>query len=254
MNPILETTQLTLQLGTQTICQKLNLTIQVGETWGVLGPNGSGKTTLLRALSGLTPIQHGNILLHGLPLHAFTPADTAKHIGFLFQDQHTALPLTVWEYCVTGRYPHLGYFGKLSKQDIHIVRQALQKMELDTLQNRPIQRLSGGEKQRAAIAAILAQSPDLYLLDEPLNHLDVRHQMQTLALLRELTYTKQKAVMLSMHDLNLAADYCDRVLLLFPNGDIEQGKPASLFTQENLTQLYKHPMVAAEKTYWLATI
>lgn len=234
--------QISIAIGNKIICSNLDIAVHAGKIWGILGPNGSGKTTLLHTLAGLHPITHGEILLHESKLDNLSIKSVAQQRGILFQDFHETFPQTVWEYCLGARFPHLPYFKKEDVQDTQIVMSALQTMELDEYIYRNITQLSGGEKRRLAIATLLAQTPDIYLLDEPTNHLDVRHQMKALKHFQHLAETKSAAVMMSLHDVNIAQQFCDHILLLFANGSAMQGPSHELLTTENLTRLYGHPM------------
>lgn len=248
----LSTKNLTLKIGQLTLCEALNLVIRPGEMWAVLGANGSGKTTLLHTLAGLLPAEQGQIFLNQEAFTQLSNKALAQSLGILFQDYNPPFPQTVWEYCCAGRYPHRAYFQKESAGDKHIVLQALQVMELDKLKQRSVAQLSGGEKRRLAIASLLAQTPDIYLLDEPTNHLDLRHQIQVLKHFRHLVATKSAAVVLSLHDVNLAQQFCNRFLFLFPNGATQQD---TIMTSESLTRLYQHPIVMinnASMPFWYA--
>lgn len=251
---LLCTRELSIAMGNKVICHHLNLTIHPGEVWGILGPNGSGKTTLLHTLAGLQTPAHGQVWLQGKPLTTLTMKSIAQTLGLLFQDFNAVFAQTVWEYCLAGRYPHLPYFQKENQHDQALVRQALQTMELDHLLQRRITQLSGGEKRRLAMAVLLAQTPQLYLLDEPTNHLDVRHQTQTLRHFCELAKS-DAAVVMALHDINHAQQYCHRLLLMFADGSTLQGETRDVLTAENLSRLYEHPMTAidhAQGRYWLA--
>lgn len=248
---LLSTQELTLRIGAKTICHNLDFELHKGEVWGILGPNGCGKTTLLHALSGLHPITSGEIKLKNIPLSAIPIKSIARQLGILFQDCNANIPQTVWEYCLASRFPHLSYFSKESAEDKQIIALALRQMELENYTDILITKLSGGEKRRLAIAALLAQTPDIYLLDEPTNHLDVKHQSQTLNHFRQLAVNA--AVIMTLHDANHAQTYCDHVLLLYPHDQVLMGATQQILTAENLTRLYQHPMkkiVNEEHSYW----
>ena len=249
----LQTKAITIAIDGHTICKHLDLTVQTGQSWGVLGANGSGKTTLLQTLAGLRPVNLGEIWLNESKLNHLSPITIAQSIAILFQDFIDTFPQTVWDYCKTSRYPHLAYFKKESQHDLHIVMQALELMDLHFLKKRPISHLSGGEKQRLALASVLAQTPDIYLLDEPTNHLDVRHQMLVLRYFYQLAMANSAAVMMSLHDVNLAQRFCTHILLLFPDGHSLQGCTPEILTAANLSSLYQHKMNAINTVngvYW----
>jgi len=148
----------------------------------------------------------------------------------------------VWEYCLSSRFPHLSYFNKPNHEDEKIVIHALEKMDLTHLAKRVVGKLSGGEKRRLAIAALLTQKPEIYLLDEPTNHLDIKHQHQVLNYFRELARHTQATIVMSLHDVNLAQQYCDHILLLYPNGETLQGPSSEILTTHNLSKLYQLSM------------
>jgi iron complex transport system ATP-binding protein len=252
--PLLQTKELSLALGQKNICHPLTMDVHAHETWGILGQNGCGKTTLLHTLAGLRTPTKGTILLKNQPLTHLSTPTLAKWRGILFQELQTAFPQTVWEYCKGGRYPHLPYFAKETAEERAIILNALKVMALDHLQQRNIAHLSGGEKRRLALAALLAQAPTLYLLDEPTNHLDVRYQMQALKHIKGLTQTSNTAAIMSLHDINLAQRFCTHVLLLLPDGRTLQGPSQTILTLEHLECAYQCAMVTLSHhdiTYWM---
>lgn len=229
----------------------LSLELQRGETWGILGPNGCGKTTLLLTIAHLFKPKSGNILLQQQHLSHLSIKTIAKHIGFLKQEPKFPSEQTVWEYCAAARFPHLPYWQRVSFED-KVVQEALIQMKLQNYRHRRINTLSGGEKKRVSIAALLAQTPTIYLLDEPTNHLDIHFQFHTLKLLRHIA--TQSVVIMSLHDVNLAQQYCDKILMLFANGNYIAGNKQSVLTSHNVSELYLHPMQCieqGEKKFWL---
>lgn len=251
---LLATQALHVAIGTTTVCNDLSLTIHSGERWCVLGRNGTGKTTLLHTLAGLRPPASGDIILNGRPLAHIARKSVARHIGVLFQDHADAFPASVLETVLTGRHPWLGPLQWESSRDLAIARDALQAVDLCGLEERIVSTLSGGERRRAGIACLLAQDPQLLLLDEPTNHLDIHHQVRMLELLKKHVAQEDKALLLVMHDLNLAVRYCNRFLLLFGDGETGQGTAETALTQANLERLYQHPLQAVaspQGTVWL---
>lgn len=251
---VLEATQLNVKIGQQTLCRNLQFTLKAGEIWGLLGQNGSGKSTLLSTLGGLNPTSEGKVLLYGKQLKQYSIKQIAQKLGFLFQEVNTAFAQSVWDYCLTGRYPHLNYFKKETQADKAIVKASLQKMELMHLANRAITTLSGGEKRRLSIAAILAQRPAIYLLDEPTNHLDLKHQTQMMLHFNKLAMTEGAAILMALHDINLVQRFCHFVILLLKNGEILQGPLPDILTQKNVESLYQLPMRKIEHNdmvYWM---
>ena len=228
--------------GSRLLCADLTMHIQPGDYWGILGPNGGGKTTLLLTLAGLRAPKRGKILLNEQPLAAYRSKHIAQQLGILFQDGPVGFPLRVSAYCSMARYPHLQAFKGESTDDKRLTHSALQAMELETLQHRWLHELSGGEQQRARIAALLTQTPSIYLLDEPTNHLDMRYQLHVLNHFQQLS-KQQNAVVASLHDVNLAQHYCNRLLLLFPDGSSLQGSPDEVLTESNLYKLYQCSLI-----------
>lgn len=253
----LETRHLTLTRGQKTLATDLNLRVKPGSIIGILGENGSGKTTLLHALCGLYPPQKGDILLRGETLATLSLKERAAHMGVLFQDTEFTFAQTVWEYALSARYPHLAYFQKETANDRRIVQQALVSMGLEKVSQRNVTDLSGGEKQRLALASLFAQTPALYLLDEPTNHLDIRHQLHVLTHLHSLAKNEQATIILTLHDINLAQQFCDTLLLLTPHGQPLYGPTATLLTAENLATVYQCAMMALthnDITYWVPAV
>jgi iron complex transport system ATP-binding protein len=249
----LKTHQLTIKTPSKTICQPLNLTINPGEIWGILGANGSGKSTLLQALAGLSTETYPDIYWQGRALHTYSPRARAAQIAFLFQDTHLTFAQTVWDFCALARFPHHRFFNKLSALDESIVNESLQKTALLAFKHRSVLTLSGGEKRRLALAAVFAQTPQLFLMDEPCNHLDLHFQQQLFAEIKKAA-ANQAAIMMSLHDVNQVAAHCDHVLMLFPDGTHRQGLTENLLTETALSLLYQHPFkkISYEnKAFWM---
>lgn len=234
----LSTSNLCLRRRQQTLCQSLSLRVLPGDMIGILGANGCGKSTLLHTLAGLHTPQSGDVYLNDRAVKTLPAKTLARQRGILFQDTHYALPLSVYEYCLASRYPHQPFFQRHHSADATLIQSVLQQFELDHLRKIAVTQLSGGEKRRLAIAAILIQSPSLYLLDEPNNHLDIRHQISVLQHFKSLAAAKQVSVIMTLHDIRLARAYCTRLLLIFPDGYIEEGTSQTMLTNTNLSRLY----------------
>lgn len=242
MNTLLSVASLKVSIANQDICDGLNLSINKGECWGVLGVNGIGKTTLLHTLAGLRNPDQGHISYHGTDIQSLKKIELAKRRGVLFQTKSDPFPATVLETVLIGRHPYIEHWQWESDKDIELAKAALLQVDLSSMEDRYINTLSGGERQRVAIATILTQQPDVYLLDEPTNHLDVQHQMKLMQLLHNTNSRLNSALMMILHDLNLAARFCDHVLMLFGNGRVLVGKTIELLTAENLKELYGYPI------------
>lgn len=254
MKTSLQLKDLTLARGSRRFCENLSLTINAGDFWAILGANGSGKTTLLHTIAGHLAPHHGQILLNDTEMTSLSSRQIAQDIGILFQDLHHAFPQSVYEYCRGARFPHQSLFSSHNCADDSMTAAALDHMQLNELAHRNIQQLSGGEQRRAAIAALLVQSPAFFLLDEPANHLDLPYQIHTMNTLLDLTRCEQRAVIMSLHDINLAARYCSHVLMMFGDGSVMHGARDAILTRENLTRLYQHPIGVirdGEQIYWL---
>ena len=239
---ILETHSLSVSVGGKQVCRDLNLALRPGERWGILGLNGVGKTSLLHTLSGIRPHDAGEIQLDGVSLAATPRRQVAQRLGMMLQDSDEAFPSSVMEAALIGRHPHINTWEWESAQDEAIARAALDGVGLAGLEERSTATLSGGERRRLALATLLVQNPKLLLLDEPVNHLDVHHQIAVLELLTGLAREQGKAVVMVLHEVNLAARYCDQVLLLFGEGETLQGPARELLNAANLERLYRHPM------------
>ena len=242
LTALLETRALSVTVGHCCVCQDCSLTIKAGEFWGILGANGVGKTTLLHTLAGLRQTSGGKILLAGTPQHSLRRRHVAQRLGLLPQDSNDAFPATVYETALTGRHPHLRAWGHESRDDFAHVAAALAELDLTALAQRPVQTLSGGERRRLAIATLLVQDTPLSLLDEPLNHLDLHHQVQVLELLQRRSQSGARAVVMTLHDINMASRYCNHIMLLFGDGEWQAGTAAELLSTDTLERLYDHPL------------
>lgn len=223
----------------------LNLHVEPGQVWGVLGPNGVGKTTLLHTLAGLRPPRAGQVLLGGRPVRGMKRKHLAQHLGLVFQDRLDGFPATVLETALIGRHPWMRPWQMESEADLRLAEQALSALDVGHLGERLVHTLSGGERQRVAISTLMTQNPGVWLLDEPTNHLDLHHQVATMGLL-----TRQAAagrtVFMCLHDLNLAARWCDHLLLLYPGGGVCWGRAEDMLVPAALEQLYGQKLVTVE--------
>lgn len=244
---MLQAHKLTVAIGGKVVCRELDVAIRPGECWGVLGQNGAGKTTLLRTLAGLHLPQEGAVIWRGQPLQACARRDLARHLGVLPQNEGGEFWGSVLEYVLLGRFPHRATLFGYSAGDEEIARQALAQMELAELAQRSLNTLSGGERQRAAIAQALAQQAQCYLLDEPLQHLDLRHQVQAMRVFDDIR-KEGGALLMVLHDILWAQRCCSHVLLQFADGRVLRGAARDLLTREHLEALYQCPLreLAAE--------
>lgn len=239
---LLVATDLRVELDARPVVAGVSLTVDPGEVLGVLGPNGAGKSTLLRALAGLVPSE-GEVAVLGRPLARRARREVAQLVALVPQDPPADLPFTVAEIVAMGRAPHQGLWGVDTALDRAVVRQALADLDLLPLADRPIDRLSGGERRRAFVARALAQRPRLLLLDEPTAFLDLGHQLDVLERCRTLA-REGLGVVVVLHDPNLASAFCDRILVLAQGRVIAAGAPAEALTVEVLRRAFGAPVVA----------
>lgn len=242
--PLLETRGLTVSIAGKLVCRDLDLAVGAGDCVGLLGPNGVGKTTLLHSLAGLRPVDAGEVLLDGVPLRSLPRRRVARRLGLLMQQPEDSLPATVLETALIGRHPHLDFWRWESHGDVAIARRALKSVGLDGLEQRAQTALSGGERRRLDLATILTQDPQVFLLDEPAGQLDLHHQLGLLGQLQRISAHEQRAVVMSLHDINLAARFCNRILMLFGEGEAALGAAEEMLIPETLTRLYRVPVRA----------
>jgi iron complex transport system ATP-binding protein len=216
------------------VLHNLDLTIGAGEVLALVGPNGAGKSTLVRAITGLAPALSGAVLLDGVDLLRLSPAQRAREIAVVPQTVSLPEAFTVAEIVLMGRTPHLPLFGSERQRDFDSAWAAMQATAVEALAERRADEISGGERQRAVIARALAQEPRVLLLDEPTAHLDLRHQLAVLELARKLADERGLAVLATLHDLNQAALYADRVALLAGGRLLAVGPAAEVFGAERL--------------------
>ena len=234
----LELNSLSLRIGHTQVCTNLNLRLQENQRWGLLGKNGVGKTTLLHSLISLVPVQSGEILIDGNALKDIPRRQLAAAVGILFQHGISELPATVMETVLLGRHPHVQSLLRDDPEDLKIAADALQDLKLSNLADRQVDTLSGGERQRLALAMLIAQTPGLFLMDEPSNHLDLVFQVELLALLDRTLKQHSAALMMATHDINLAARFCDHIILLMGEGEFVKGSTREVLTTENLSRAF----------------
>ncbi|MCM3339506.1 ABC transporter ATP-binding protein [Paenibacillus sp. MER TA 81-3] len=234
---LLEAERLACSIDGRPIINGVSLQLHPGSFLGIIGPNGSGKSTLLRMLCGLLQPEQGRLMLLSRPYSAYSAKERARIIGYVPQDCSLDADFTIEQIVTMGRHPYRSLFRSLSAADIQCAERAMRQCGIDALRNRYIHACSGGQRQLAFIAKALAQEPQLLLLDEPISALDIRHQLRTLSLLRQLA-GKGFTVVASLHDLSLASRYCDRLLLL-NDGRVEaSGRPDEVLTTAALHAVY----------------
>lgn len=229
------------------VLKGLSFQVRVGEVLGVIGPNGSGKTSLLKLLGKVLPIQEGGIRLFGQDLRALPQDAVARTVAHVPQDSQIAFPFTIAEMVLMGRFPHhcggrrfgkLIWFGWETREDQRLAAEAMEETDVAHLANRPISAVSGGERQRAILARALTQEPRVLLLDEPTVFLDLNHQVEICRILRRLNEERGLTILLVSHDLNLASQYCDRLLLLAGGEIYRIGTPEEVIRPDVLEAVY----------------
>jgi iron complex transport system ATP-binding protein len=232
---MLQVENLSLQIRQTSILQGINLEVLPGEFVGLIGPNGSGKSSLLRCIYRIFKPTTGRITLNGNKISHLSPRQLAKQIAVVLQESSTEFDFTVAEVVAMGRFPHQGLFGYESQQDNQLIQTVLAQVGLDAIAERNFSSLSGGEKQRVLVARAIAQQPQILILDEPTNHLDIRYQLQLMEWVKALGFTTIAA----LHDLNLAATYCDRLYVIQGGKIVAQGEPANILTPRLIATVYQ---------------
>lgn len=217
----------------------LCLAVRTEEIFGLLGPNGSGKSTIVRLLSGVLRPNRGRICFAGQDLTMYSRETVARQIAVVPQETRLSSPFSVLEVVLMGRSPHQGRFGFESKTDLALARHAMELTGVKELERRAIHELSGGERQRVMLARALAQTPRLLLLDEPTAFLDIKHQVEVYDLVKSLSRQEGLTVVSILHDLNLAALYCDRLALLKSGELFCSGAPEEVLTYVNVKAVYE---------------
>ncbi len=227
----------------ETIIRDISLEVRKGDFVGIIGPNGSGKTTLLRLVSKVLIPQKGNILLGGRDILGMELKEFAQAVAFVAQDTLINFPFNVFEIVLMGRIPHLKRLEVETKEDFSIAENALSLTDVLHLKDKNIDEISSGERQRVIIARALAQEPLLLFLDEPTSHLDIGHQIQVLDLLKKLNREKNLTILMVLHDLNLASEYCNHIVLLNKGTVFTKGSPEEVLTYQNIEAVYKTVVV-----------
>lgn len=236
--------KLSVSIGDAMVCRGLDLEIEAGSRWAILGVNGVGKTTLLSALAGLRAPDAGEVRMDDMPLAVLPARQRARRLGLMAQEDsfHISDPeTTALDVALLGRLPHLDWWRGESAHDLELAQTALAAVGLSGIADRRAAMLSGGERRRLSLAALLAQEVPLCLLDEPTSHLDLHQQIAFMDL---LVGWDGRTLVMTLHDVNLAARYCTHALLLFGDGQWCAGPVAGMLSAEILTRLYRHPVIA----------
>ena len=220
------------------ILRDVTLSVAAGEVVGVVGPNGSGKTTLIRLVTGLLKPDGGTVKVNDTDVSRLRARERARLIGVVPQNPQLPLGFSVMDLVLMGRNPHLGVLRWEGQKDIEVAVSAMKMTATDHLADRPLGNLSGGEQQRAVVATALAQEGPVLLLDEPTSSLDLAHQSGVMGLVRRVQRERGGAVLLAMHDLTLAAQYCDRIVMLAAGAIYADGPPVDVLTAANVREVY----------------
>ncbi|MYB49803.1 MAG: heme ABC transporter ATP-binding protein [Dehalococcoidia bacterium] len=228
---------LTYEVEGKTLLDGVDLQAERGQLVGLIGPNGAGKTTLLRTISGILRYRQGSIHLEGSDLMSMSPKDAAATLALVPQIAPYTYGFTSMELVLMGRYPHLGRFQIEGREDDRIAREAMRLTEIEQFADRTLDTLSGGERQRVFVARALTQQPRILLMDEPTANLDVLHQLKVLDLVRQLVDDGLTAVA-AIHDLNMAARYCDKLVLLSGGRVLAEGPPNEVLAPETIESAF----------------
>ena len=233
-------TNVNLKIGQQQILSDVCLNVGAGKVMGVLGPNGAGKTSLLKMLSGQLASHH-SVSWNNKTLTDYDPMSLAKQIAVVNQLNESVFALDLYQIVRMGLLPHKSLLSRQTLHDDKSISDAISRVGLENKVKQSFNSLSGGEQQRGLIARALVQKAALIILDEPVNHLDIYYQHQVLKLLRSLAHKLNITVVMSLHDLNLAANYCDHLCLLDAGKMVAQGPPEQVLTSQRLQQVFKIP-------------
>jgi iron complex transport system ATP-binding protein len=229
------------------VLDSVSLSVEPGRLVAITGPNGSGKTTLVNALLGLAALDGGSAVLDGKPVGGWRRGSLARVVGVVAQREEVVFPITVWQTVMLGRYAHLGPLAPIGFHDREATIRALRRCDIEPLAERRVDTLSGGEWQRVRLARALAQQPRILVLDEPTASLDVRHEMELFELIRTLVADGLAGLVVT-HELNLAARFADRIVLLNEGKVVVDGAPAEVLRQEIVTEVFGWPVAV---TAWL---
>lgn len=235
---MLEAKTITVNYGPRAAVADISLRPKPGEVIAIIGPNGAGKSTFLRALNGAQPISGGEVLLDGKPLGTYARRAVARHIAVVAQESDLRFPVTVMEFVLGGRHAWTSAWGWETEHDVNVARAVLRETELEDFAARFLNELSGGERQRAVLARALATEASIFLLDEPTANLDLAHQATMLRLVRARCDDQSAAAVVVTHDVNLAAEFADRVLLMKEGRAVALGSPSEVLTPDLLRKVF----------------
>ncbi|USK55605.1 heme ABC transporter ATP-binding protein [Cytobacillus solani] len=252
---IIEVDRLSKRFDNQSVLEEISFSVKRGECLGIIGPNGSGKSTLLKLLSGVETSMTGKIEINRKPIEQYTRKELAKWMAVLQQESLPPIGFTVREVIEMGRFPFQNWLGEETTDIDRLIDAILDKMGLNDLSDRQLENLSGGERQRVALGKTMAQQPKLLMLDEPTTYLDIGHQVLLMDRIREWQLEDDLTVISVLHDLNLAALYCDRLLLLHNGRVVATGSPEDIIRTDLIEEVYgTAPIVMQHPVYGLPQI
>jgi iron complex transport system ATP-binding protein len=243
VEPTLTLKEVGFRYGSSWAVRDIGLQIHSGEILGILGPNGSGKSTLLKIMDGMLVPQEGEVMIEGRPVASFGRSGLAREIAMVAQESHFRFPFSTLEVVLMGRFPHLKKLQFEGKRDMEVAFNALYATHTLELAERSIHELSGGEKQRVLIARALAQEPKIILLDEPTSFLDLKYKREIFQLISSLSLEKGLSVVVVSHDIDLASQYCHRVMMLKNGSVYDSGDPEAVITAASIEVVYECPVL-----------
>ncbi|MEW8955678.1 ABC transporter ATP-binding protein [Clostridium sp.] len=238
MSRIIDVENLSCILSQKNILNNVDLVFEEKKLYTIVGPNGSGKTTLLKHICKILDVKQGDIYIKGKSISKTNGRELSKNLSSVPQNTHTNFSYNAFDIVLMGRNPHIGRFKKESKEDIEIAERAMKVTGTYNLRNEDIDVLSGGERQRVIIARALTQETPIMVLDEPISQLDIHHQIQIMNILKELVGKFNKTVICVLHDLNIAAQYSDEIILLNKGEVFKKGHPSEVITKDILREIY----------------
>ena len=236
---MLKTNNLSVGYNNKVVISNINVEVKNGEILCLLGSNGAGKTTLLRSLSKLISPIKGEIYLNGVNINCISRKALSKKMALVLTNRLLGDLMTVQDIVNIGRYPYTGFFGSLSKKDLIMVDEALESVDALHLKKRYFDELSDGEKQKVLVARALVQEPEIIILDEPTTHLDIKHRLELINILKKLSKEKSISVILSLHEIDIALKSCDKVALIKNNKVIAYGQPEDVVDEDIINSLYE---------------
>lgn len=239
---LFSTKNLSISIANKNVCNSLNIDFEAGQVWGLLGRNGIGKTTLLHTLCHLRTLYTGDINIETTNLNQLKRKNISQQIGIQLQHSEDPFPSTVLDTVLTGRHPYITNWQWEDEDDLIKAKNALEIVEMSDLSDRLVNNLSGGERQRVSLATLITQNPKIFLLDEPNSHLDLNYQIKLLQYFTDYAKANNHLLIMSLHDINLAARFCTHVLMLTGDGQSISGTTENILNSKNLTETFKHPI------------